>query len=132
MGVGGRLLKWLIFSVLLALLPLAYNCLHVLTRNGSLSLASLLGKGELLLIAASISAAAVGSLIGGSKDSLILKFVAGGGSVLLLGLTSLYYVDITLPAPGEILNAAVISWTSLAIFGLSVIAGAGCVALEEA
>jgi hypothetical protein len=131
MKVLDRLAKWLIFSVLLALLPLAYNYLHVLTRTGSPTLEVLLGKGELLLVAASISAAAVGSLIGGTKNWLMAKIFAGGGSVLLLGLASLYYVDITAPASGEILKVAVIAKTSLLFFGFSVISGAGCVALEE-
>jgi hypothetical protein len=73
MSLGVRLAKWLIFSVLLALLPLALNYLHVLTRGGDPTLERLLGKGELLLIAASISAAAVGSVIGSGKDRLIAK-----------------------------------------------------------
>ena len=132
MDTFGRLAKWLIFSVLLALLPLAYNYLHVLTRNGSPSLDVLLGKGELLLVAASISAAAVGSLIGGSKKWLIAKVFAGGGSVLLLGLASLYYVDVAVPTPGVTLNASVVAKASLLFFAFSVVSGAGCVALEEA
>jgi hypothetical protein len=69
-------------------------------------------------------------LIGGSKNWLMAKVFAGGGSVLLLGLASLYYVDITVPASG-ILKAAVVAKTSLLFFGFSVISGAGCVALEE-
>ena len=131
MSLPAKLTKWLVFSVLLALLPIGYNYLRVLTRGGDPTVENLLGKGELLLVTAGISAAALGNLIGSGKDWLRAKMFAGGGSVIMLILVTLYFTDITSTPAGQSLNSSVIASYSKWFFLFSVLAGAGCVALEE-
>ena len=131
MSLSAKLAKWLVFSVLLGLLPIAFNYLRVLTRSGDPTLESLLGKGELLLIAASISAAALGHLIGSGKDWMVAKIFAGGGAVIVLGLASLYFADIAAAHVSQQLNPGVIAGSSQLFFLFAVLAGAGCIALEE-
>lgn len=78
-----KLIKWLLFEVLFSLMALAFNWGHTalnLNNNGS-SLATVAGRGELLLISAAIVAAGVGDLI---KEGLNTKLQ--GTKMLLTGL----------------------------------------------
>jgi len=132
MGLLAKLIKWLIFSVALALLPLAFNYLHLLSHTKVPTLEALLGQGELLLIAAGISAAAIGSLIGSGTDWFLAKILAGGGSVFVLGLASLYYADVSAVHSDAQLDLHVVVTSSAWFFRFAVAAGAACVAMEEA
>ncbi len=126
-----RLVKWIIFSVILALLPLVFNYLYEVTRKGPPTIAMLLGKGELLLIAASLSAAVVGDLIGTGNKQLMWKLIVGGSAAILLCITSLYFASISSAPPGEHLNTEIIAKYSLFFFFFSVIVGIACIPFQE-
>ncbi|MBN4056090.1 hypothetical protein JYT20_00040 [Rhodothermus sp. AH-315-K08] len=130
-NLTARLVKWLIFSVVLALLPIAFNAIHVLTRSGDPTLENLLGGGELLLVAAAISAASIGYLVPGGKDRPVRRIVAAGGAVIVLVMTSYYFADIAAAPVSPPLDTSVITLLSGLFFLFAVLAGAGCVALEE-
>jgi hypothetical protein len=59
-----KLVRWLIFSVVISLLPLLFRFALEATDGKSPTLSDLLSQGELLLISSAIAAAAVGELIG--------------------------------------------------------------------
>jgi hypothetical protein len=73
------LLKWVIFSVIIALAPLGASFLNGLTDEASPAWLAVgkkvLAEGELLLISAAIAADAIGDLIGSGKDELTLKLL---------------------------------------------------------
>jgi hypothetical protein len=59
-----KLVSWLFFSVLLALVPLLISALIQLTHGQAVNLETTLAHGELLLITAGLCAASAGELIG--------------------------------------------------------------------
>jgi hypothetical protein len=93
-----KLLKWVIFSVLIALVPIGITFLNQTSEDGApawLVVAKrVLSHGELLLISAAIAADAVGDLIGAGKESLTLKILSGGACVLIILSASLWYSNI--------------------------------------
>ncbi len=102
-----NLLKWVIFSVILALIPLGISFLNEMMDDSVLPwLATgkvVLSGGELLLVAAAIAADAVGDLIGSGKDDRTLKILSGGACVLLILVASLWYGHIaTLVHSGKV------------------------------
>lgn len=127
-----KLAKWLIFSVILALLPFAFNYLRLASRGVDPTMAKLLGGGELLLVAAGISAAAVGDLIGSGADRRLAKLFAGGGSIVVLCLASLHFADVAAARAAPTFDASVVVWSSQMLFAFAVLGGGGCVALAEA
>jgi hypothetical protein len=130
--MGPKLARWLLFGVLMALLPLAYNLLHVVTRGGKASVENLTGHGELLLVAAAISAAAIGELVASGPKAPIGKIVSGGGALLVLGFASLYFADVAwAEKTGEKLLASVVCNTSVVLFASAFVASLACVALSE-
>ena len=81
-----NLMRWFVFSVLVALLPLVLNALIVATDAEPFSLVQLVARGELLIIAAALCAGAIGDLIGRGTQRASAKIVAGGACVMLLFL----------------------------------------------
>jgi hypothetical protein len=126
-----KLVKWLIFSVILALLPLAFNYLRLEMRGQDATLQALLGNGELLLVAAAISAAAIGEVIGSGKAYGAPKFLAGGGALMILALASMQFADVAAAQALPSYRPGVVVWASQFFFIFAVITGAGCVALSE-
>jgi len=102
-----KLIRWLIFSVALALVPLGVGWLIQLTHNQEPTLESLLAHGELLLIAAALCAAAVGELIGSGDALLGRKLVAGGISLVLVVVAAIYFADVA--ASHAVQNAMVLA-----------------------
>lgn len=94
-----RMIKWLIFSVLIALLPILFNLLFAMTYGGEIALTRLLGRGELLLIAVGLCATALGDVLFAngsftrSRPRLwrALRLVVGGACVLVIAASSFYY-----------------------------------------
>lgn len=94
-----QMLKWLIFSVLIALLPILFNVLFAVSFGGDLSAARLLGRGELLLIAVGLCATALGDVLFANGSFMharprlwrALRLVVGGTCVLVIAASSFYY-----------------------------------------
>ena len=122
-----KLLRWLIFSVILALVPLGVSWLIQLTHGVSPSLYSLLQHGELLLIAAALSAAATGELIGSGDNLLKGKLVAGGVSLLIVVFSAIYFASISASVVAQsTLDNSVIGASSLIIYISSLVSGGCC------
>ena len=128
-----RLVRWFIFSVVVAMLPILSNMLKCLaTEYCRLSITYLFCHGELLIISAAISGSAIGFLVASGGNRPIPKLVAGGSCVIILALCSYLYADMTATLgqkQGYDLHS--LSAVSLIMFFLTLIAGASCVILAE-
>jgi hypothetical protein len=89
-----KLLRWFIFSVLIALVPLAVSYLGLRLDRQEPSLYLLTERGELLLISTAIASAAVGELIPAGRARAIRKLIAGGSCILLIMLSSFAFAAI--------------------------------------
>jgi hypothetical protein len=131
-----RLVRWLIFSVVLAIVPLVFAAFRLSSR-AQLSLladsvSEILARGDLLLVAAILAARASGEIIGSSSSYRLLKIVANGSAILILLFGALYFADVTaVQMAGEVINDAMVCTTSTYVFFSSVVCGASCIALAE-
>jgi hypothetical protein len=100
-----RLLRWFLFSVLVSLVPLALTYLNLLLDGREAHLEMLLARGELLLVSATLGAAALGELFPGGRENAMGKLLASGASVLMIVLSSVCFASIQSrqsPNPGPI------------------------------
>jgi len=90
-------------------------------------------RGELVLIAAAITAAAVGELFGaGTNRFEIPKLFAGGAAIVILILASLYFADVSaVHQAGQKPDLAVVRTVSSWLFLFAVASSGSCVALAE-
>ena len=95
-------------------------------------MSDLIGRGELLLVAAGIASAAVGELFGATPERRILKILAGGAAVIVLSVASYYFADVSAGyGSGDPILPLVVCHTSLWIFAFALISSSGCVALSQ-
>ena len=129
LGASGaeRLISWIIFSVFVALVPLAFNAASLHTRQGPTQPRTILDRGELLLITAALCAAAIGELFASPQvDGIVRlsKLIAGGAVVLILLFSSLYFADVSSAhASGVNLNLGIIRKFSIGLFAAAFLAG---------
>lgn len=127
-----RLIRWLIFSVIVALLPLAFNAFMILVTGKELSLLLICSNGELLIISAAISAAAIGELFSSNYPHQIPKYLAGGGCVISLCVASLMFAYIAGAAKSNVtLEGQVILNSSLIMFIFAILSSGSCIAIAE-
>jgi hypothetical protein len=122
MSRAEKLVRWFMFSVLIALAPFAasYFSLQVDRREPSLEM--LLGRGELLLICATIAAAAIGELIPTGREMPVRKLVAGGSCMAVVVASSLYFAIIQARTDPDTVSVATMS---VRLF-LGMLLAAGC------
>lgn len=126
------LVRWVIFSVIVALLPLGFNLLRDIGRGRGVSFVRLFSHGELLLVSAAISAGALGQLFGVRESLSIAKVISGGACVVILTLASLWFADISGAGDSKpSLDTKAICKGSMIIFACTVIASCCCVALGK-
>lgn len=127
--------RWVIFSVLLALVPLGFSALARWTRKQPADLDSILSSGELLLVTVGIVGAAVGELIGTNRKRgwPTTEIVAAGMSLLILAVCSLYFADVAAArAAAHVVDGAVVTKVSLVLCSTGVVSSAICVLLSGA
>ncbi len=89
-------LKWLIFGVILALLPIGFNLVYALTVFGLWpSAAFLFGRGELLLLAVGLSSSTLGNLMLGRHRWRTLRLVVAGVCAADIAFASFYFALIS-------------------------------------
>lgn len=129
-----RLTRWLIFGVILSILPLIINVLLAATRDSvTPALQIICSRGELLLVCAGIAGAGIGEVVArGTNVQEILKIIAVGGCVIVLFVGLIWYASIvTYVESARTINLNVVTDGSLAIFGATFICAGGCIALSE-
>lgn len=91
-----KLLKWLIFGVLVALLPILFNLLFALTVGAEVTAGRLIGRGELLLIAVGLCSTALGDLVLAelsvrSRFWRGVRLILTGTCVVVIAASSFYF-----------------------------------------
>jgi hypothetical protein len=125
------LAHWLIFAVLVPLLPLTYVAFHLAIKGDAVELTALVSHGELLLVAAVLSARGVGEALTAGARSPV-RIVAGGLAFIVYGLASYCYAVVADQPPDSQALPHVIRVVSLWLYGAAVAAGASCIAVREA
>lgn len=91
-----ELLQWLIFSVIVSLLPFLFVVLNGLTEGQLPILANLFSGGELQLISVGLAASAMGELLARRSTRKTLEVLAIGLAVVVLILASWWYANLTI------------------------------------
>ena len=127
-----RLIRWCVFSVVIATLPIVFNYLIMVTRGAEATIITLTSRGELLLLAAGMTASAVGEIIGSGSNLLKLKIIAGGGCVIILMLAALYFAHVSAELnAGRTIQLSVVSNMSVLMFVFGIISSGSCIAIVE-
>lgn len=123
-----KLTRWLIFNVMIALVPLSAGFLGLQLGRHAPSLHVLTARGELLLVSSAIAAAALGELIPAGRARATPKLCAGGSCILLVLLSSLFFAAIQAQHDAD--PQSVLSM-SLWLFAGTLLAGFSCVYLAH-
>ena len=130
-----RVLRWLIFTVIFALVPLGFHAIQILTKGPPPKIpvfVEVLASGELLLISTAIAADATGDLIASGRTNQGAKFLSAGGCMLALIFSAYWYGLMKMSDyQGKLTDPATVAWTSEALFGLTVVAAACCKKLSK-
>ena len=78
------LIQWMIFSVIIALMPLVFNAIRRTMKGQGIDIFEICSEGELLLISAAIAAASLGELFGAENSHNIAKLISGGSCIIIL------------------------------------------------
>ena len=131
--MGIRSTRWLIFTVGLGLLPILANALIAVARRAFddpsiwAVLMVLFGRGELLILAAGLTATAIGDLALSelSEDLKRLKTVLSGWAIANLFGASVYFGLISQGYEGGVVVVSLCSYVS------ALLCGGWCVLLSE-
>lgn len=123
-----KLVRWFIFSVMVALAPLVISYLGLRLDGQEPRFYMLTMRGEVLLISTTIASAAVGEIIASGREKAIQKLVSGGSCVLFVLHSSLLFAAIQArqAADPQSLLAA-----SLVLFAGTLLASSSCVYLAH-
>nr|VFJ53619.1 MAG: hypothetical protein BECKFM1743C_GA0114222_101268 [Candidatus Kentron sp. FM]VFJ53705.1 MAG: hypothetical protein BECKFM1743A_GA0114220_101186 [Candidatus Kentron sp. FM]VFK17448.1 MAG: hypothetical protein BECKFM1743B_GA0114221_104802 [Candidatus Kentron sp. FM] len=127
-----KLTRWFIFSIVVALLPIWFHLYRIPGNEPLALLITSCSNGELLLMTAAISGAALGALIGSGPNMLVAKLVVGSGCMTLLLLASMGFAYVA-STPGQdiLLTPEAITFGSLAIFAFGIVSSGSCIALAK-
>jgi hypothetical protein len=127
------IVRWGIFVVALALLPILISVLGAVTRGDHLGLTTLFEQGELLLVSAAIVGAALADLVTeDGRGFRTLKLTVGGAAALVVIAASAWFADIAAGRrDGSPLDSQSIAVGSLVVFGFAVVAGLSCIVVAE-
>jgi hypothetical protein len=92
--VATKLLRWLIFGVIVALLPLVVSYLEFIAKKKTPSLEQIIGDGGLLLIISAACAGSFGEIIGSGPRAILAKIISSGGTIIILIMSSLLFAAI--------------------------------------
>jgi hypothetical protein len=132
-AVGRVIGIWTIFGVVLALVPILFSGISEWIRGDSVGLSDVIGGGELLLVSAGISAAALGELARQRTDSLrgVRGMLTGVGIVTIL-LAGLLFADIAGSIrDNEDIDTVRVATISAVIFTISLVTAATAMVVAE-
>ena len=133
-----RVVRWLLFTVCVALTPFAFVWLRAYQHGERGDVVGALGNGDLYLVAGALCAGAVGDLMGCPAPRSLRHAAACAVAVILVAVSSLLFADASAArtyatgagAPGAP-DARAVTEVSAWVFTASVVVGAICVGLGE-
>lgn len=126
-----KIIRWIIFGVAIALLPLIFQFICLIVTGTKASLVAITSQGELLLISVCMGAAAIGEIIICDTKKKNLKILSVGSCVILLTLSALLFAFISQSNPSSsTLDNHAISNISLYLYGCSLISSGCCIYLS--
>lgn len=128
-----KVLHWLFFGVIFAVMPIIAGLLINASRLGSLGFWSLIGRGELLIVTAGLAAAAAGQIFTkkSSRRHLMSSFLAFS-NIVIACLSSIVYANISAGLQeGDKVNEGFVGVLSLVFFGITLVtAGSSALIVE--
>ena len=94
-AIEGKILRWIMFSIVLSLLPLSMKVLSLSTRFYEFSWGSIVSHGELLLVTITMCTTAIAELFCSGSDLKLPKLVIGSLTISVLIIASGYFSDIS-------------------------------------
>ena len=127
-----RVISWIFFTVLFALLPFFAPFFTAGINSAQPSLAHAFGRGDLLLVCGALGVAAIGELMA-SKDVIVRqKLVVGFLSFALVWFAANTYDKVVLLGDLNVkYNEAAVAWRSIVLFILVAVASTRCIILAE-
>jgi hypothetical protein len=128
-----RFTRWLIFGVLLALVPLVFSWAAREMRAQPSSLDVVLANGELFLVTAALSGAAAGELLGVVRSSRkpFWEIIAGGCCLIVVVLSAHLFADISaVRATAATVDPQRVSTWSLWLYAIGLIASGSSIAIS--
>src|SRR3954468_4513748 len=127
------LIRWGVFAVALALLPILMRALDSVARGESVGFDKVFRGGELLLVSAAILGAALADLVTENGHRLRTLKLTTGGAAGLIGITaSAWFADIAAGRrDGSVLDYHGNALGSVVVFGCALVAGASCIVVAE-
>jgi hypothetical protein len=129
-----KLVRWIFFGVIMALLPIAFKIIAVYMKTGAYSVADILAQGELLLVASALCGAAIGELFVSPPSLKLAKIIVGGSTVIILIMASLCFAILPSSAFAvneDSFNNHAVEALSKLMFLFSFIFSGLCVVLSE-
>lgn len=122
---------WLGFTVMVSVLPILGSAANSIIQNRPVVLSDLIGKGELLLVAVAILAGALGEVLRLDRPTRgVFRALLVSGCFLVTLAGVWYYAQIaTLLGDRHPISTDVIIVSTFVAFALSIVAGAGCLAV---
>ena len=123
-----QIIKWMIFSVLLAIVPLVTKWLFHLIAANPTTFDELISHGELLLIGTALAGTALGEVILSHKQPGILTLCCGGGCILILIMGSMLfaYVSGAVLSEGTV-NISIIQTISVWVYICAFVTSGSCI-----
>lgn len=127
-----KMLRWVLFRLLIALTPLLFDYLRGAYRSAGMSLTTVIEKGELLLVATGMCAGALGELFGSGRAALKGKLFAAFGCMFVLIFNCLCYADIRAAwLSDEPVKAEVVLTISFVFYSVAFLSSTCCLILSE-
>lgn len=129
--IAAKTLRWLIFSVVLAVVPVAGALFMLWIKGKPHDLEFVLADGGAFLIIASICAAAIGEMVGSSPNHRLWKIICSGATMVLLLFSAIIFASIAEAKMSNGLDNGAIASLSTIVFICGSISAGACVALSE-
>lgn len=127
-----KLIKWLIFSIFLALIPLLAIYLFQRIIHDPIKFEVLVSHGELFLISTAMAAAALGEIITSDKKRGILMICSSGGCLLIVILASMLFSFVLRANIINKIDVNYVSIVSIIVYCFAFITSGSSIVLSEA
>ena len=119
--VAVRVSKWLVFGVVLSLVPLLLDLVVMQASAQQTDPQNVIKNGQLALVCAGLSGAAIGELICSGKSFLAIKYFCGGISAATILVAAGFYAAVAHKSTTDLnpSNSAGVSWIILLVTLLS-------------